>query len=199
MGTYKEISAQTRQNLMNAFWQIYREKRIEKITVREIAAKAGYNRGTFYEYFVDVYDVLEQIEQSLLPGIADIPPILPIPTVEDSPIDFFIDFYESGNEYYTVLLGDNGDPSFAAKIKNNIKGELLSRIANNGIDTLELEYSLEYLLSAMIGVLTHWFKNGGNIARGRLVALMYRLMNSEELNKLATYTENGGTGTTAVD
>lgn len=185
MGTYKEVSAQTRQNLMNAFWQIYREKRIEKITVREITAKAGYNRGTFYEYFVDVYDVLEQIEQSLLPGIADIPPILPIPTVEGSPIDFFIDFYESGNEYYTVLLGENGDPSFAAKIKNNIKGELLSRIANNGIDTLELEYSLEYLLSAMIGVLTHWFKNGGNISRERLVALMYRLMSSEELNKLA--------------
>jgi AcrR family transcriptional regulator len=185
MGTYKEISAQTRQNLMNAFWQIYREKRIEKITVREITAKAGYNRGTFYEYFVDVYDVLEQIEQSLVPSIADIPPILPMTAVEDSPIDFFIDFYEIGNEYYTVLLGDSGDPSFAAKIKNNIKGELLSRIANKGTDTLELEYSLEYLLSAMMGVLTYWFKNGGNISRERLVALMYRLMSTEELNKLA--------------
>lgn len=185
MGTYKEISAQTRQNLMNAFWQIYREKRIEIITVREITAKAGYNRGTFYEYFIDVYDVLEQIEQSLVPSIADMPPIFPTTGAVDSPIDFFIDFYKIGNEYYTVLLGDNGDPSFAAKIKNNIKGELLSRIANKGIDTLELEYSLEYLLSAMIGVLTYWFKNGGNISRERLVALMYRLMSTEELKILA--------------
>ncbi|MHC1787756.1 MAG: TetR-like C-terminal domain-containing protein [Christensenellales bacterium] len=58
-------------------------------------------------------------------------------------------------------------------------------MANKGIDTLELEYSLEYLLSAMIGVLTYWYKNGGNISRERLVALMYRLMSTEELNILA--------------
>ncbi|MHC1787755.1 MAG: TetR/AcrR family transcriptional regulator [Christensenellales bacterium] len=117
MVKYREISAQTRQNLMNAFWQIYREKRIEKITVREITAKAGYNRGTFYEYFIDVYDVLEQIEQSLVPSIADMPPIFPTTAEEDSPIDFFIDFYEIGNEYYTVLLGDNGTRPLPPRLK----------------------------------------------------------------------------------
>ncbi|WP_277408818.1 TetR/AcrR family transcriptional regulator [Lacrimispora xylanisolvens] len=64
-----EITMQTRKNLADAFWQIYCEKRIEKITVKEITTKAGYNRSTFYEYYTDVYDVLEQIEASVLPDI----------------------------------------------------------------------------------------------------------------------------------
>ena len=51
MGKYEEVSARTRQNLMDAFWELYCEKRIEKITVREITAKAGYNRGTFMNTF----------------------------------------------------------------------------------------------------------------------------------------------------
>ena len=64
-----EITKQTKQNLSDAFWQIYCEKRIEKITVKDITTKAGYNRSTFYEYYTDVYDVLEQIESSVLPDI----------------------------------------------------------------------------------------------------------------------------------
>jgi AcrR family transcriptional regulator len=63
MNRQPEITAQTRQNLIDAFWSLYCEKRIEKITVKEITIKAGYNRGTFYEYFVDVYDVFETIRR----------------------------------------------------------------------------------------------------------------------------------------
>ena len=53
-----QITAQTKQNLIEAFWSLYCEQRIEKITVKDITNKAGYNRGTFYEYFTDVYAVL---------------------------------------------------------------------------------------------------------------------------------------------
>ena len=57
---------ETKHALIQAFWKLYREKRIEKITVGEIAAAAGYNRSTFYEYFYDVPDVLQQIEDGIL-------------------------------------------------------------------------------------------------------------------------------------
>ncbi len=185
MSKYKEISAQTRQNLMDAFWELYCEKRIEKITVREITAKAGYNRGTFYEYFVDVYDVLEQIELSLLPNIEDMPPLLPTLDAVALPIDSFIKLYSSSSKYYTVLLGDNGDPAFAAKIKSGIKAKLLKQLGELGENDLELDYALEYMLSAMIGILTYWFKNGENVPKEKLIRLMYALMGGDGLKKLA--------------
>lgn len=185
MGKYKEISARTRQNIMDAFWELYCVKRIEKITVREITAKAGYNRGTFYEYFLDVYDVLDQIEQSLLPEIADMPPLRLDMKGSQLPIDSFIKLYSSSSKYYTVLLGDNGDPAFAGKMKNGIKAKLMEQLSIEGDDILEIDYALEYMLSAMIGILTYWFKNGENLTKENLIKLMYKLMDSDGVTKLA--------------
>ena len=51
---------------MDAFWSLYRDKPIEKITVKAICEKAGCNRSTFYEYYTDSYSVLEDIEEELL-------------------------------------------------------------------------------------------------------------------------------------
>ncbi len=36
MNKHQERSSQTRQNLLDAFWELYCVKRIEKITVRDI-------------------------------------------------------------------------------------------------------------------------------------------------------------------
>ena len=57
-----KITGQTRENLLQAFWSLYRQKKIEHITIQDITTKAGYNRSTFYEYFVDIYDVLNRLE-----------------------------------------------------------------------------------------------------------------------------------------
>ena len=56
----------TRQNLSDAFWQLYLKKKIEKITVKEICELAGYNRSTFYVYYKDVYDILNEIEDRII-------------------------------------------------------------------------------------------------------------------------------------
>ncbi|MDD3306418.1 MAG: TetR/AcrR family transcriptional regulator [Acetobacterium sp.] len=56
----------TRQNLIDSFWRLYCKKSIEKITVKEICALAGYNRSTFYVYFKDAYEILEEIEEQTI-------------------------------------------------------------------------------------------------------------------------------------
>ena len=58
-----EVTAATRARLMDAFWALYRERPMEKITVSSIVKLAGVHRSTFYEYFQDVYDVLEHYDE----------------------------------------------------------------------------------------------------------------------------------------
>jgi AcrR family transcriptional regulator len=183
MNKNSEISERTRQTIIDAFWEIYCNKRIEKITVKEITTKAGYNRSTFYEYFIDVYDVLEQIEQSLLPTIEDMPPLLPILSESPIPINSFIKLYSSGSKYYTVLLGDNGDPAFAAKMKNSIKSKLMEHFGENATSVIELDYILEYMLSAMIAILTHYFKCGENIPKEELIKLISDLTRGDVMRR----------------
>ena len=51
---------------MKAFWQLYCEKDIHRITVAELCERAGYNRSTFYQYYADVFAVLEMLEEDLI-------------------------------------------------------------------------------------------------------------------------------------
>ena len=185
MNKRPEITAQTRQNIMDAFWSLYCEKRIEQITVREITNKAGYNRGTFYEYFTDVYDVLNQIENSLIPALDELPPVtMPTGTI-GMPLDTFFKLYEQNSKYYSVLLGDNGDPAFASKLKNSIKPTLLQVFDGNpNADLQELDYILEYTLSAMIGIMSYWFTQADAPANDKLFELIYRLMEHGVIKQL---------------
>jgi AcrR family transcriptional regulator len=51
----------TRQMLEQAFIDLLREKSFQSISVQDVTARAGLNRGTFYDHFVDKYDFLEYI------------------------------------------------------------------------------------------------------------------------------------------
>lgn len=183
-----ELTAQTKQNLTDAFWQLYCMKRIDQITVKDITTKAGYNRGTFYAYFKDVYDVLEQIEDSLIPKPLEFPPVDLHSTSTPSPIDYFIKMYEENSKYYVVLLGDHGDPSFLSKIKNSVKPKINQMLIAKGVaDDFELDYTLEYMLSAMIGILSYWFRHEDTPPTEKLLKLMYELTSHGVSNKLATF------------
>ena len=62
----------TRQIIISAFWQLLRQKPMEKITVKEICALAQINRGTYYRHFQDCYDLMEQLEAQALDKLEEI-------------------------------------------------------------------------------------------------------------------------------
>jgi AcrR family transcriptional regulator len=175
-----ELTAQTKENLMEAFWQIYCTTRIEKITVKEITAKAGYNRSTFYEYFTDVYDVLEQIENAVLPVHDGLLPHDPAAVNTTAlPVDELTRIYEKNKKYYVVLFGENGDPSFQNKFKNYLKTMIKTHLASEGLAaTFEIEFALEYTLSALIGALTYWFRLDPPPPTGKLFELMSEMIHN---------------------
>jgi AcrR family transcriptional regulator len=135
MNRQSKTTERTRQNLVDAFWSFYSKKRIEKITVREITNLAGYNRGTFYEYFRDVYDVLEYVEEQSLPTIEELPPLLDANEITPGFLSSFMDLIARRFKYYDVLLGDNGDPAFQRKLKNSLKSSLIQALSKKGSST----------------------------------------------------------------
>ena len=176
MNKQPEVTAQTRQNLMDAFWEIYTVKRIEKITVKEITAKSGYNRGTFYEYFTDVYHLLDEIENSLIPTVDELPAYST--SSGDNlglPLDKFLQLYEKHSKYYSVLLGEKGDPAFASKLKNQIKTSLTVFFGEKTLNIQEVDYTLEYVLSAMVGIMSYWFNQNQSIPKEQLMQIIQNI------------------------
>ena len=170
-----EATALTRENLMQAFWGLYCQKKIEAITVKEITDAAGYHRSTFYEYFVDIYDVLNQLEESLLESIKE----EVVKRLDDFQNEELIkglaDLYESKGKYLSVLLGENGDPFYANKLKAVMRPVLLEMF---GLSEGEIHtaYIFEFGFSAILSTITYWYQNNKNLPSKELLILMRSML-----------------------
>lgn len=170
-----EITAQTRENLIQAFWGLYRQKKIEHITIKNITTRAGYNRSTFYEYFVDIYDLLNQFEDSLLEYLKE--EILDSLEggLNDDIIQKLADVYESKGDYLGILLGENGDPNFVKKLKTVMRSTLVGtfRLPEKEILT---SYIFEFGISAIIGTVTHWYHSKRDLPPKEMVRLLRSML-----------------------
>jgi hypothetical protein len=93
--------------------------------------------------------------------------------------------YEQNSKYYSVLLGDKGDPAFVSKLKNSIKPTLKQAFSeNHDIDSIEFDFILEYVLSAMIGIMSYWFRQDKVLPAEDLIALVYDLMQNGVMKRL---------------
>lgn len=183
MNKRPELTDQTRRNLRTAFWSLYAQKPLEKISVREITALAGYNRGTFYLYYQDVYDLLAQIEDELLDELQRLLEER-LPRVLEHDLEQYMSFVVEINlihaEYGAVLLGSRGDPRFAARFKA-LLAPVLRRylLAGGGFSPEEEELLLEYHLSGLQAMLARWLQDPGRMSLEQFVGLILRMFTGE--------------------
>jgi AcrR family transcriptional regulator len=181
------ITESTRRNLLEAFWLLYKKQGIEHVTVRDVAARAGYNRGTFYEYFRDVRDCLDRIEAECIPKLDELPPVPGEAGVSAEFIDAFISLYSDRFERYDVLLGERGDPAFRRRLIDGIK-ELIVAAAPAEVmsadDGRDLDYLLEFELSGLVGILWRFFRTSPRGRAEEIVAIAYRILDGERARRL---------------
>ena len=55
------MATTTKELIYRTFLDLLRQKPFDKITVRDIVESANINRNTFYYYYSDIYELLEEI------------------------------------------------------------------------------------------------------------------------------------------
>lgn len=113
MRNYEAEKLGTRKRIVEAFWDLYKTKKIEKITVRNIADACGIYRTTFYLHFTDVYAILEKIEEDLLKELQS------FQFGDHSYENFYFRIWNRA-EYLHILLDGNRDPEFARVYKKEL-------------------------------------------------------------------------------
>ncbi len=73
-GTLMDLRVEkTKRSIINSFLELRSHKALEKITVKELAARAEINKATFYLHYHDIYELSETLEReavkSTLEGI----------------------------------------------------------------------------------------------------------------------------------
>ncbi|HYE68545.1 MAG TPA: TetR/AcrR family transcriptional regulator, partial [Anaerovoracaceae bacterium] len=151
---------ETKERIRDAFFDLYATKKIERISIKEITEKAQLNRGTFYVYYKDIYDLLEKTEDELIEELMDKIRDLIVMILRDQNISPFlppIEFYQRYRKFLRVLFGANGDPNFVFKIKAIIKKTLRELFEKENLPKVEnMEYVMEYISSAQIGIISYW-------------------------------------------
>lgn len=147
---------------MDVYLNLIAEKEWDKISVKEICADANITRGTFYQYFNDIYDLLEQIEEPLLLDLnhkyqeqwGQVAMFVPPGAFEEKfdvtppkPFIFWFDFCKNNKKAMKVLLSGNGDPYFITKLKNILNEQINHMMDQDSMphDELRTHFSKAFL------------------------------------------------------
>lgn len=179
---------ETKDRIRNAFFELYGEKKIDRISIKEITDRAQLNRGTFYVYYKDIYDLLEKTEDELIAElVVKLRDLIPRIIREENINPFLppLEFYQRYSKFLKILLGANGDPNFIHKIKTILKKTIRELLQKEQIPEVEnLEYVMEFLSSGMIGIISHWLANDMGLSIEVLGEMIKKIMNNGPLGFL---------------
>jgi len=149
----------TRSQLRKCLSILLETKKIQNITVKELAQMADINRGTFYLHYKDVYDLMEHIQADLLKEFEDI--LTKIAPDTDNLVPFiealFVFIYDN-KDMAKIFLHDDLDANFSNELRNKLQTCVFNKykafIKQKNMPYFELYY--DFILSGTLGLLVRW-------------------------------------------
>jgi len=179
MNRQPKITEKTRKNFVNAFCQLYLEKPIDKISIKDITNSAGYNRSTFYLYFSDIYALRTFVEDDLLDYVqVNLSKQDPQLKTQQGMLNKILFLFEHKEVELKAVLGPYGNLTFLNRLKKVITSN--SSISNNFVPEVPqtnqyFDYLLECNVSIAIALFKVWLKRGKDLTVKELTTLAYEL------------------------
>ena len=151
----------TRKILTQALTELLQKKQVNEITVKELTDLADMNRGTFYLYYKDIYDMLEKIQDEMFEKLNAIFALREDEKVTEQTKPILLDlfrFIEENQEMCRVLLSPNGDMSFLHRLNEVLREKCLhlyfgSEPAANEED---FDYRYSFVVYGCAGIIRAW-------------------------------------------
>ena len=151
----------TKKLLTQALTELLQKKQINEITVKELTDLADMNRGTFYMYYKDIFDMLEKIEDELFQKL-DVIALThehgdPTQQVKPILLDLFR-FIEENQEMCRVLLSPNGDMNFLHRLYEAIRERSLEiwKDQMGSLGEKEFDYRYSFVIFGCAGMIRAW-------------------------------------------
>ena len=177
----------TKRLLIQALTKLMQQKQVNEITVKELTDLADINRGTFYLYYKDIFDMLEKIENELfgkLEGIIDLREYEGI-SKQVKPIlcDLFT-LIEDNQEMCRVLLSPHGDMNFLHRLNEvmhdkflNTWVELRGPLKDNAFD-----YYYSFAVFGCAGLIHAWVNRSCKESTEEMAKLADRMLRRGSLS-----------------
>jgi AcrR family transcriptional regulator len=151
----------TKKLLLQGLTKLMSEKKINKITVKELTQLVDVNRATFYIYYKDIFDMLEKVETEMFEYFSEaLEKYMPTGSnIENalSLINYVFKYIEEYSELCKILLGPDGDYAFVEKLKKAI-GDYFPVMERLG-DNARGRYFMPFVISGCVGAIQQWLED----------------------------------------
>ncbi|MDD4081448.1 MAG: TetR-like C-terminal domain-containing protein [Eubacteriales bacterium] len=168
----------TRMALRESLLSLLQQYPLNKITVSRICEQADVNRSTFYLYYKDAYDLLEQIENELYEQIAQTVEGFPLGLPNDELLQRIFEIIYKNRDLCRVIFGQYGDKTFLRKVGNMQRDYLLRewrRLARD-IDDTTLDYLHAFASFTTIGIIEKWVARDFHETPAQLASVTNKLL-----------------------
>lgn len=150
----------TKMVITQSFVKLLKEKSVNRITVKEICSMAEINRATFYKHYLDVYDLLDKIEEQFLKELNEVLNARENNTLKDT-LTFIMVSFKAEEEMYSSIASPNGDPAFPKKIFDACYHFVRPHTADSKTLTeAQKEWIYCFAAYGCNGILTRWISSG---------------------------------------
>ncbi|MCM3257848.1 TetR/AcrR family transcriptional regulator C-terminal domain-containing protein [Paenibacillus lautus] len=189
----------TRRLLQKALLEVIEEKGAGRVTVSDITKKADVNRGTFYLHYTDSMDMLQKVKEEVWEGLRErIDKLDPFDYLHfannKAPYPSLVDVVEYCGEnadFFRVILGPQGDPSYRIRIKDYLIKQHLSNILNSehpkvSNSLLPFDFLIASIASANLSILQHWIDTDRRQSPGEIALMITQLIGNGAFQLLDT-------------
>jgi AcrR family transcriptional regulator len=177
----------TRKLLQKALLEAASEKGFAHVTVRDITERAMVNRATFYRHYEDKYDLLthymEELSELIDSDEGEAPLGNQIAQGLETPPPGLVNLLrhiQANSDFYRVMLGKQGDPTFCAQsfrnyIEQGYRRMLSSQAPQADPNRPPIDLTVNYLLNAGIGAIVWWLENDQPASPEQMAVWLYQL------------------------
>lgn len=170
MVSYINKKTKTKRKIQESLLELMKTKKFEAITVNDITTLIDINRSTFYRHYLDKYEVLEKIEDSILSEIINFHGTF-ISSLPNKNIDVSFeikDYITVDNNFFNIfekhlgtmhiLVSENGSITFQNKLNNTMLKvfERTFSLASLKLNNIEKDLLFNFQAASFISILYYW-------------------------------------------
>ena len=175
----------TDRSIQNSFWTLMNKKGFSHMSVQDIIKESMINRSTFYDHYKDKYDLLDQLENTMIDEmhcimLNNIEAIKLTHAVPDEDLHIYLKqmlqyFYENAT-HFSLLMIENENTTFQKKLQQSTQqiwkeADILKELI------IPPQYATVAVSSVISTMIIEWIKSGFKENIEEFTAIMHSVTN----------------------
>ena len=180
----------TKRAVHTALLQLMTEKKISKISVKELTEKADVNRKTFYNHYSDIYAVLDEMENECIDRIIS---LLNLQAGDqhiyapDTVFTRLISELKDNPEFFTLLRRSEAHSYLLPKLIDKEKEIFRQMLNTDQVNEVWMNCFLNYISAGTTSVINDWFLSDRKIPEESLAQFFGTLFSESDMRRFIEY------------